>query len=587
MERLALAELADRWADASAGALRPGARLGRYELLLPVGYGGMACVWAARLQSQRGFSKLVAIKTILPHLAHNPDFEKMLLDEASIAAKVHHPNVCDLYELGEEGRVLYLAMEWVNGDSLLHVLRAGAKGSGRAIEPRLVARIIADACAGLHGAHELADDFGHPLEVVHRDVSPHNILLSLEGAVKVADFGVAKARGQLHQPTRAGEMKGKLAYMAPEQITGPSIDRRADVFAMGCVLYEAIAGQQPFRGENDAQVIQAVLAAKYDPPGTAAGPCPPNLARIIGRALARQPADRFETAEKMRVALEEWLAASGPIVTATQVGNLVRERLGAQLDLRREQVRTAMSAEATRPVLRQGSEGPAGQPGEPTAGASPSAPGAGSAIAGIEESGSMPAGSRAPPTEPHPGPSSTHLDSGVVQAPATIADSGPSSPARVAPDAPAIVATALPAPPSPPASPEGEGPRWRLRRLLWPAAISALAFLGTSALIGWWRASRPPGIDVTVVAGSSTLRDTLGSPSAPVTPPPVTLAVAADAGGDTIGEAARPAAASGAAVSEEPVHRGRPAPVSAPSSKARGIIVTPPPRPREIPPNPY
>src|SRR5580698_6406121 len=155
MEPLAPEDLVDDWSDLSTSSLGPGARLGRYELLLPIAYGGMARVWAARLHGQRGFSKIVAIKTILPHLAHSPEFERMFLDEARIAAGVHHPNVTEIYELGEEGHVLYLAMEWVNGDSLVHVVRGMTGKTAQALDLRVAARIVADACAGVHAAHEL------------------------------------------------------------------------------------------------------------------------------------------------------------------------------------------------------------------------------------------------------------------------------------------------------------------------------------------------------------------------------------------------------------------------------------------------
>src|SRR5262245_47521347 len=164
----------------------------------------MARVWAARQQGQRGFSKIVAIKTILPALASDPEFEAMFLDEARVAAGVHHPSVCEIFDLGEEQGVLYLAMEWVNGESLARVLKAGppaaAGGPGTALRlgPRIAGRIVADACGGLHAAHELCDDTGNRLNVVHRDVSPQNILLSIDGTLKITDFGVAKALGSAH-----------------------------------------------------------------------------------------------------------------------------------------------------------------------------------------------------------------------------------------------------------------------------------------------------------------------------------------------------------------------------------------------------
>jgi serine/threonine protein kinase len=325
-------------------SLKGGTRLGRYELLLPVATGGMARVWAARQHGQRGFSKLVAIKTILPHLAREPEFERMFLDEAKIASLVHHPNVCEIYELGEEGRVLYLAMEWVSGDSLMHVLRLyGPKGEARveAIDLRVAARIVADGCAGLHAAHELLDEDNNPMNVVHRDVSPHNLLLTAEGHVKVADFGVAKALGQTHQATVAGQIKGKLAYMAPEQVTGAPIDRRSDVFSAGCILYEATTGQLPFKGEGDHQIMHSLLKGEYALPSKILQGFPRDLEKIIVKAISPSPGDRFNTAREMKVGIDEWLVSSGPAVTPPHVALVVRERIGSVLEKRREKIRVA------------------------------------------------------------------------------------------------------------------------------------------------------------------------------------------------------------------------------------------------------
>jgi serine/threonine protein kinase len=351
------AKLRGAWPETATGALRPGMALGRYELLVPVGVGGMACVWAARLSGYRGFSKLVAIKTVLPHLAGHRDFENMLLDEARIAADAHHPNVCNLFDVGEENGILYLVLEWVEGDSLLQVLRAtrsSPPSRHSAIAYRVAARIVADACAGLHAAHELVDEQGIPLGVVHRDVSPHNLLVSIDGTTKIADFGVAKAQGQLHQATRAGEIRGKLAYMAPEQMNGSGLDRRADVFAMGGVLYHATTGQPPFRGDSDVRLIRAVLEGEYEPPERIAPDYPPELGAIVTRALTADVTRRFQTAEQMRSALEVWLSASGQPTTASDVGALVRQRIGARLEHRRQEVRAALEADrvsgSTRPV---------------------------------------------------------------------------------------------------------------------------------------------------------------------------------------------------------------------------------------------
>ncbi len=343
------------------GALTAGMRLGRYELLVAIARGGMARVWAARQHGQRGFTKLVAIKTILPHLAREQEFERMFLDEARIASNVHHPNVCDTYELGEENGVLYLAMEWVNGDSLSRVIRPAGPET-YPLDARVVARIVADACAGLHAAHELVGEDGTPLHVVHRDFSPHNILVSADGNVKVADFGVAKALGQLHEHTSAGQIKGKLAYMAPEQVGGIA-DRRSDIFSAGCVLYEATLGIAPFRADNDLQIMQNLMAGAYMRPSQRAPGYPPELERIVMTALAPEPRQRFQTAEQLRVALEEWLARSGPVVTQANVAQALRARIGERIDRRRDRIRSAQ-AQST-PDLRDDVSGmtPSGRGG--------------------------------------------------------------------------------------------------------------------------------------------------------------------------------------------------------------------------------
>ena len=324
------------------GALRPGTRLGRYELLVPIARGGMARVWAARQHGQRGFQKLVAIKVILPNLAEEPEFERMFLDEARIASGVHHPNVCEIYELGEEKKTLYLVMEWVSGDSFARVLRANG-GKTEAVEPRVVARIVADACAGVHAAHELTDEDGRPLGVVHRDLSPHNILLTAAGTAKVCDFGVAKALNQLHEATSAGQLKGKISYMAPEQITGAPVDRRSDVFSLGCVLYEATTGQRPFRGDGDHQVMHAVLKGEIVPPTSIIRNYPQELERIVMRALAPQAILRFPTAERMRFSLEEFVAR-GQLVTQSNVAQVLKTRIGDLIERRKERIRQASSA---------------------------------------------------------------------------------------------------------------------------------------------------------------------------------------------------------------------------------------------------
>jgi len=273
----------------------------------------------------------------------------MFLDEARVASGVHHPNVCEIFDLGEENGVLYLAMDWVNGDSLARILKPGSATPGAPktairINARVAARIVSDASAGLHAAHELCDVNGDRLNVVHRDVSPQNILVSLDGNVKVTDFGVAKALGSAHEATMAGQIKGKAAYMAPEQASGGRIDRRSDIFALGIVLYEITTGQRPFTGENQVATLKALMEGRFDPPSALVPGYPRELETIVLRALAPDPMQRFPTADRMRVALEEWLARSGPVVTQTQVATVVRERLGHVIEERRGQIRQMLQA---------------------------------------------------------------------------------------------------------------------------------------------------------------------------------------------------------------------------------------------------
>jgi len=200
---------------ANAAWLAPGCRLDRYDLLFQVAEGGMGSLWLARQHGKHGFDRIVAIKTILPKLASDPGFQQMFLDEARVVSRIEHPNVAQVLDLGEERGVLFLVMEWIDGESLVKLGRAVARETNATIPFGILGRIMVDACAGLHAAHELTDDEGLPLGVVHRDVSPHNLLVGFRGTTKVIDFGIAKARNRVAQDTSVGSLKGKLAYMAP------------------------------------------------------------------------------------------------------------------------------------------------------------------------------------------------------------------------------------------------------------------------------------------------------------------------------------------------------------------------------------
>ena len=304
---------------------QPGMWIGRYELLAPLAAGGMAQVWAAKPEGP-GFSRTVAIKLVHPEFADHPEYVKMFIDEASVAASIHHSNVCELYELGRHDDILFMAIEWVAGDSLAGILRQG--DSLKPIKYSVAARIIADACAGLHAAHEALGPDGQPLGIVHRDISPPNILVSLHGQVKVSDFGIAKAAYQVHSQTKTGEVKGKFAYIPPEQIAGRHVDRRADVYSMGCTLYVATLGLRPFG--SGPQALAKIMEGNYRKPREVDPEYPLALENIVIKALANDREQRFQSADEMRTELEEAILFMGRAVSHADVSRLVHERINPE-----------------------------------------------------------------------------------------------------------------------------------------------------------------------------------------------------------------------------------------------------------------
>lgn len=301
----------------------------------------MGRVWAARRVGAT-VQRLVAVKTaIRENQAADPEFERAFVDEARIAAGIQHPNVCGIYELGQDRGVAYLVMEWSNGGSLYELLQARPD---RKLEVPLAVRIVSLVCSGLHAAHELTDIDGSALNVVHRDVSPQNVLISASGQVKVADFGVAKAQGQLHRPTETGEVKGKLSYMAPEQVTSKDIDRRVDVFALGCVLYEATLGQRAFHGADALSTMYKILEAETTPPRQLDPEFPEELERIILRALTKERDARYQTAEEMRADLDRFLHSTGISVTEAQIGQAINAALTETIAARNKRIGDAIAA---------------------------------------------------------------------------------------------------------------------------------------------------------------------------------------------------------------------------------------------------
>ncbi len=318
------AELAEPDPPTEPTALaRPQQVVGRYRLLMPLAEGGMAQVWAAKPE-KGGLARTVVIKLVLPQFAADEHYARMFIDEAMVASSVRHPNVCEIAELGKQDDLLFMVLEWVPGDTLNSLVQ----GARRALPDAIAARVIADACAGLHAAHEAIGPDGLPLGIVHRDISPQNILVSIHGHAKVSDFGIAKARHQLHARTQTGEIKGKFAYIAPEQIRGGVVDRRADIYSVGCLLYVATTGQRPFGA--GASALGKIVQGKYALPSELRADYPVELENIIRKALSADPQNRFQTAEEMRFALEQWLLTLDAPVTHAQVAALVLERLSPE-----------------------------------------------------------------------------------------------------------------------------------------------------------------------------------------------------------------------------------------------------------------
>ncbi len=389
-------------------------RIDRYELVAEIASGGMATVFLARLSGVGGFQRFVAIKRLHPHLAAENEFVEMFLDEARLAAGIHHPNVVPILEVGASDRGYYLVMEYIEGDTLARLL-ARAASSGNKLPVKIGIRVILDMLAGLHGAHELKDDMGQPTELVHRDVSPQNVLVGVDGISRITDFGVARAATRL-TATRVGQLKGKIAYMAPEQATGKSdVDRRADVFSSGIVLWEVLAARRLFKSENEAATLSRVISEPIPLLTTIAPDINPQIAAVCMKALERDPQKRFATCAQFADALERAAITAGEIAATREVAAYVSEVIGNEISQAREAVRAWLArSEPSQVAMAQGR-----LPSQP--GASPASSVSAAAMALPEQSqsgvASYPTG-YAPAAQPHR--SKTPLVLGLVVALAVV-----------------------------------------------------------------------------------------------------------------------------------------------------------------------
>lgn len=329
--------------------------LGRYALYGEIAAGGMATVHLARLLGPVGFARTVAIKRLHPHLAKDPDFVAMFLEEARLAARVRHPNVVATLDVVSDDGELFLVMEYVAGESLSRLVRK-ARERGERVPPRYAVGIISGALEGLHSAHDAKSEKGHPLGLVHRDVSPQNVHVGVDGVPRLLDFGIAKATNRV-QETRTDQIKGKVAYMSPEQLAKGAIDRRADVYSASVVLWETLTGARLFKADDVPSLVYAIINEEVKPPSAIAPDLPRGLDEVVMKGLQREAENRWSSAREMAAALESVLQPA----PAREIGEWVHSIAGDALDWRQELVHRIESETSSSipPPMRRDSSNPA------------------------------------------------------------------------------------------------------------------------------------------------------------------------------------------------------------------------------------
>jgi serine/threonine protein kinase len=500
----------------------PGSTLGRYEILMPVARGGMASVWAARLPGSRGFQKIFAIKTMLPDVSDDPDFENMFLDEGRVAARIRHPNVVEIIDLGEQTEVLYLVMEWVDGENLGSLVKAARQIGG--VPLPVVLKIASQIAAGLHAAHELRDDDGNLVDLVHRDVSPANVLVSSTGYVKIVDFGIAKSKGRLHQTRVGGVVKGKTPYLSPEQLGQMPIDRRSDIFSFGVLLYVLTTGLHPFRGESDTKTIENIALREPVPLRNIVPSMPPEFEAVVLKALQKDPADRFSTAAEMARALDQAAVAAGTATTEEDVAAFVKLALGETLGKRAQELRAAIDRAEGR-VPGEPVESPsqsAGRPqgvvtlheitlgdvAVPAAAAPPEVPAEAAAAPPSPRAEPIPPPRPAAPSEPEVG-----LSPHPALPPPPL-EAEPFAPAAEPPRAPSISDSATAAPLEEPAAPRKRKP---VALIAVGAVLGVCLLIGGVALLGGGKSDPPARLGTSTTAAAPKPTD---PPAATPAPPP-------------------------------------------------------------------
>ena len=319
---------------------------GKYTLIDRIAVGGMAEIFLARQAGLDGFEKTIVIKRIRPHLSKQGSFVRMFLNEGKLAAQLNHPNIVQIYDLGRIGESYYIAMEYIFGRDMRRII---PKADSLEIPfPMVYAlKIASSVCEGLYYAHQKADPYGNPLNIVHRDVTPENVFVSFDGTVKILDFGIAKAANQIIQ-TDAGEIKGKLSYMSPEQCRGMSLDCRSDLFSLGAALFEWVTGFRLFTGDSEVAIIKSIIEAKIYAPSYFKADIPKPVEEILMRALEKDRERRYQTAWDMQYAIDQFLTHYEFTPSNIHISNFLKQLFEDELE--EEQSRVARRIQATAPV---------------------------------------------------------------------------------------------------------------------------------------------------------------------------------------------------------------------------------------------
>ncbi|MFZ5440776.1 MAG: serine/threonine protein kinase [Myxococcota bacterium] len=317
-------------------------RFGKYTLIDRIAVGGMAEIFLARQAGLEGFEKTIVIKRIRPHLSKQPNFVKMFLNEAKLAAQLNHPNIVQIYDLGKIGESYFIAMEYIFGRDMRRIIpKADALGIPFPMVYAL--KIASSVCEGLYYAHARTDLYGNALNIVHRDVTPENIFVSFDGTVKVLDFGIAKAANQIEQ-TRAGEIKGKLSYMSPEQCMGKQLDNRSDIFSLGVVLYEWLTGFKLFTGDSEVAILKSITEGKIYAPSYFKADIPEAVEAILMKALEKDRERRYQTAWEMQYDLDQFLSQYEFTPSNIHLSNFLKQLFNDELEEEKDRLASVRQA---------------------------------------------------------------------------------------------------------------------------------------------------------------------------------------------------------------------------------------------------